>query len=504
MLQKSVSNLASQIVSFVISFGDRIVLVGLLIRMWGANVYSDWATLLAAASLLSVAELGFQIQYGNRLTMAKARGNSAAYARTVGVGLFFYALLAATLACVLLAMLFGCNIADLFRLRRPDNTLAAPLFGLLGITSILRVGRAGLSQIYRSQGEFHRGILIDGGITALTIGGAVASALAGTDPFLLAVVYFAAETVLGWGGMGLDITRRYPAVRLCPCLPSWSELSDWGRTLAVYALIQGLPILWLSAPAVIISVLALGGGALVSFVVQRTLVNFGRMLSNMLSVAVVIELAMLPHKHAQSQLARGVEVLARLNAALTGALAAGLVCFGPAVIGVWTGKPDLASLPILAVLILPVLATAASAPLSLLCMYAGKPHGYAIALCVQIGVGVPATWLGGLEFGIVGAASGLAIGEFVGLGIVLPLLAAGSFHIVYAPLALRCMAISGFVGLWGFATGWIIVHLLGDGSALWLAVVILVWSIVGAALPLFLMLPPTIRFKICRFGRQWC
>jgi hypothetical protein len=85
MLRKSALNLGSQAINFVVSFGDRILLVGLLIRTWGADVYSDWATLLAVAALLGLAELGFQIQYGNRLSMAKTRGDSAAYARTLGV-----------------------------------------------------------------------------------------------------------------------------------------------------------------------------------------------------------------------------------------------------------------------------------------------------------------------------------------------------------------------------------------------------------------------------------
>jgi hypothetical protein len=502
MLRKSALNFASQAINFVVSFGDRILLVGLLIRSWGADVYSDWATLLAVAALLGLAELGFQIQYGNRLSMAKTRGDSAAYARTLGVGLFFYASLAAALTLLLIVILFGFDFALIFRLRNLDKVQAGLIFGTLAVTSIIHIGRAALSQIYRSQGEFHRGIVVDSAITALTIAAAVGAAFAGASPLMLAAVYLAAEIALGWGGMSLDITRRYPRVRLWPQLPSRAELTDLRGALTFYALIQGLPVVWLNAPILIISVLALGGSGLVAFVVQRSLVNFGRTLSTMLSVAVGIELATLAYADARPELVRGVEALARLNAALAGALAAGLICFGPVVIGIWTAKPELASLLILAALVLPAIVTAASAPLSMLCMYADRPHTLGMALAVQLGLGVPATLLGGLEFGVVGVAFGVALGEIVGLGIILPLLAARSFHIAYAPLALRCLAISGLVGLWGAAMGWLVVRFTSGWSGPWLIAAILTWSLVGAALPLWLALPKGTRSKFSVFVRS--
>jgi O-antigen/teichoic acid export membrane protein len=501
MFRKSALNFASQALNFVVSFGDRIVLVGLLIRSWGADAYADWATLLATAAMFSLAELGFQIPYGNRLSMAFARGDMVAHGRTLATGIFFYISLVALLASMLAVTLVFVDVAQLLRLRHLDEEQAALVFGILGIFSIFHVGRAALSQIYRGRGEFHRGIIVDSAISGLTIGVAVVAASAGTGPFGLSLVYLAAEFV-GWGAMGLDITRRYPGIYLRPQLPTRAELKDLTRTLSLYAPVQALPIAWLNAPILVVSLLALGGSGLVSFVVQRSLVNFGRTLSYMLSIAVGIELATLALANAPAQLARGVEVLARLNATLAGLLAAGLVSFGPVIIVIWTGRADLASLPTLIALVLPAIVTAASAPLSMLCMYANRPGVLAISLGIQFALGVPAAMLGGMNFGVLGVAVGIALGEIAGSAIALPLLATRAFNISYGPLVLKCLAISSLAFLWGLSTGWLIVRFISDGGVTWLAAALATWGLTGAAPPLFLALPQSARARLRAIGRK--
>jgi hypothetical protein len=338
MLRKSARNLGSQIVSFAVTFGDRIILIGLLIRSWGAETFSDWVTLVAAAGLFSLAELGFQIQYGNRLSQAHARGDATAYARALSVGLFVYGALVAAFLIVLGAIFFTIDITRAFRLSRLSHGAAALVFGTLGVAGILRVARAALSQIYRSRGEFHRGILVDSGVMGLTVCAAALAAFCSAGPVVVALVYLGAEVAFGWGGMGLDITRRYPDLRLWPEVPRRAEWTEIRRTLGWYALLSGLPTAWLHVPVLVLGMLSLGGVGLVSFVVQRSLVNFSRTLSNMLSVAAGIELATLVHKEAYAELNFGVTILARLNAVLAGALAAGLLCFGPAVVAIWTGN----------------------------------------------------------------------------------------------------------------------------------------------------------------------
>ena len=496
MFGKSVLNLVSQIVGLAVSFGDRFLLVGLLVRSWGPETYSDWVTLVAAAGLFSLAEFGYQIQYGNRLSQAHARGDTDGYTRALGFGLFVYSAVAVALAVVLVIVVIGVDLAHRLGLRHLDGAGAMLVFMGLAASSTLHVARAGLSQIYRSQGDYHRGILADSTLTAMTIGLAILAAVCGAGPRLLALVYLVSETVLGWGGMGWDITRRYPGLRLWPQWPSRVELSNLRRSIGWYAMIAGLPTIWLHAPVLVMGGLGLGGASLVSFVVQRSLVNFGRTFSTMLSVAAGIELATLVHTGERDQLRRGVFGLARLNAAFAGALLAGLFCFGPSVVAVWTGKPALASTMVLMGFAAPALVTAGSAPLLMLCMYADRPRAAGIALGVQIAVGVPLALFAGRWMGVAGVVLGIAFGEMVGSGLILPLLAARLFQIEYARLTLQSWAASAVVGAWGAATGWLIIHTVGMDAMWRLLLGLSLWGGIGVAPAIIFALPRTIRARL--------
>ena len=73
MLGKTLQNFASQLLSMLISIGDRFLLTAILLRMWPTDLFADWTTLMAWSGLLSLADLGFVIFVGNRLQKALGR-----------------------------------------------------------------------------------------------------------------------------------------------------------------------------------------------------------------------------------------------------------------------------------------------------------------------------------------------------------------------------------------------------------------------------------------------
>ena len=64
-LKRMTSNIAAQVVAVAASVIDRIILVGLLLRSWGADVFSDYSVVQSWASLLLIAELGIQFYFQN-------------------------------------------------------------------------------------------------------------------------------------------------------------------------------------------------------------------------------------------------------------------------------------------------------------------------------------------------------------------------------------------------------------------------------------------------------
>jgi O-antigen/teichoic acid export membrane protein len=81
--RRATSNIAAQIVSLGAGVFDRIVLIGLLLRMWGADTFGAYAVVQSWAGLLLIVELGAQIYFQNEEQHAYVRGDAVAFRRIV-------------------------------------------------------------------------------------------------------------------------------------------------------------------------------------------------------------------------------------------------------------------------------------------------------------------------------------------------------------------------------------------------------------------------------------
>ena len=79
--RRASSNIAAQVVSLAAGVIDRIVLVGLLLRQWGAETFGDYAVVQSWAALLLMVELGAQIYFQNEEQSAYVQGDKARFRR---------------------------------------------------------------------------------------------------------------------------------------------------------------------------------------------------------------------------------------------------------------------------------------------------------------------------------------------------------------------------------------------------------------------------------------
>ena len=86
-LKRMTSNVAAQIFAVAASLIDRIILVGFLIRGWGADVFADYSVIQSASTLLLIAELGIQIYFQNIQQAAFVAGDKTAFRRAAAVHL---------------------------------------------------------------------------------------------------------------------------------------------------------------------------------------------------------------------------------------------------------------------------------------------------------------------------------------------------------------------------------------------------------------------------------
>src|SRR5688572_11215875 len=103
MLRRISINFVAQLSSLALTLGDRIIVIGILLRVWDADTYADWATILAAAGLISMGEFGLNVYFGNKWQHAYAYRDERAFQRIISVSLSVYLMLGTVLAVLALA-----------------------------------------------------------------------------------------------------------------------------------------------------------------------------------------------------------------------------------------------------------------------------------------------------------------------------------------------------------------------------------------------------------------
>ena len=74
----------------MVSFAERFLLVGILVRAWGIELYADWVVLMAAAGLFALGDMGMQIYFGNSLQHAKSHKEPLRFQRMVRLSIWSY------------------------------------------------------------------------------------------------------------------------------------------------------------------------------------------------------------------------------------------------------------------------------------------------------------------------------------------------------------------------------------------------------------------------------
>lgn len=464
LLERIGRNTLAQLLSLGVTFADRLIGAGLLVRAWGPERFGEWALLFSGACLILLGEAGCGTVLGN--LWQRARGD--AVARVCGL-----AAIVAMIQAVVLAGLAGLWLA--FSGLRGEDGAA---FSILALALVLLAARGGVGQFLRAKGEFAAGALLEALPTLATVAGTAGVALAGGSIVALAGVYLLAQLVFGWGATLLLLMRRFADFTLRPVRPSRDEIGQFARQLRWVTLGQNAPLAWTQAPILLLGAFGISGAALAGFLLVRTLVGLARQLASVLAVAAGVELA-------REDLAHGrIGAVTRVLCALSAALGAGVIVWGPALLGLWTGEAELFDQAVAAWLVAGSLTACLGAPLAQTLLYSGAPRAPALALVGQLGAGLVGAGLLLPGFGIAGAAAGLAMGEVVGLIILLRMTSTPLISLLPALIAL------------GTSLGWNLLvaetasAVLGDWPG------IAAWAVFGLSASLVLALPPSVRRRV--------
>ncbi len=503
LLRRVSASFSAQLWSLSLTLGDRIVLVGILLRSWGADVYGDWVTLLATAGLISMGEMGLNIYFGNKWQQAYAQQNETEFQRFIGISLSTYFILGMGLGALAVWFVLCNDLTQVLSLQVFNTQSAVYVFLLLSGMQSLRVMRASISQIYRGRNQFAAGILTSSIVSFSTIILAGIAALLDAGPLIIAVIYLLCDLVAGWGIMLFDLRCRFPQLRFRLERPTCLELKHMLGHGKWYGFLQGAPVAWLQVPVLVIGILGLGGATLVSFLLPRTVVNFARQVTEMLSRSVAVETAATFHLGDKTRLTSTLSAFGTFLSGLTGAIVGGLMLFGAPVIAFWSGKPELFDPWIFFWLLAPSALIAPALPLKNILILGNFPRPVGMASLMQILLGLPFCYGLARSYGIAGAAAGLAVGEALALGVYLPL--TGYHHICkgYLRYFVGCLSVFIIASSWCYFAAWVILYAIGARSFMNFVISGILWGLIGFLPALIIAVPPDKRTNLLNKGLGW-
>jgi O-antigen/teichoic acid export membrane protein len=496
LIRRLAINGAAQVSALLVSLADRIVLVALFLRVWGVEIYSDYLSLLAMAGLLAATDLGLQIYFGNLLQKAHGERDDAQFQRIVGICTYIYLWMAAFYAALTLGFFAAFDLRDTLNLLRMSEGEAAAVFLLLGFHQISRLARGSISQIYRGRGTYGLGLFV--GLAPLAAGllAALIAVWAGGGPVLVCALYAATDIVFGWALMAWHQKRRFSGLSYAPLRPTRAEVQALQGHWVWLAIASVTPALWLQAPVLIISQLGLSGAPLIAFTLARTLAGLIRQTAQLATLNFGVEFAQEYHAGRKEAVEANLLVFGRVLAVASISLAAGLFAFGEPLVRQWTGREALFDPWLMALVLLPPAIMAQMLPVSGFLLLTNRPAMPAAVNLVQLGTGFLAAVVLGYQWGVVGVAAGLALGEFAALNVLLPYLAARHYALPMIRHVTLCSATAGVAGAWSFAAASALLWLTPDGSRTAEIAAMAAWAIAGAFVPVAAALPRRHRARL--------
>lgn len=498
MLRRVSQNFAAQVLGILLLFADRLLVVGILLRAWGPQTYADWALLLSTAGMLSLGELSLNIYFGNIWQKAHAEDDSDRFRRMVSVALACSLTLGCLLGAVALVVLLTVDLPRVLSISALSRVDSIAVLCLLAAVTLSRVVKGAISQIYRGRQAFARGIVIDQFTVASLIVLTVTAGLMGATPLILAVIYLTCELLVGWGVMIRDLSRRWPDLILRPRLPTSTELHEMWRHVMWFAVLHGVTVSWVQLPVVLLGYIGKTGNALVSFLILRTLANLARQIATMIAISSGVEIAAVHHAGHSDDVAWRLKVVGRVLSVLTAALAVAVALYGESFVVLWTGHSSLFDWRIAVSLFGAILIAAPSLPLATFGLYGNSPKPLAIAGLVQIALGLSACAVLAARYGAPGAAAGLAIGEGVAQGIVLPMLVSRHAGLEYFRYVCRCVGWMALTIFWCGGVGLILGLVFDPHTFSGLLASGLLWGAIGFVPALAATLPASQRTAIAR------
>lgn len=459
MLARMSWNIAAQFLGLLSGLLDRLLLAGLMIRVWGLEAFADWSVVASAAMLFGVCELGMQLHFLNLMQAAHVKGDQPAFEHAFGLAKFCYGIVALVFCALIPLALWGANALHWFDTRALASSESAIIFVAMALSSVVAIVRGPYATALMARGQFPLAITMGTLTFTAMVLASIAALAAGARPSTLAIIQClwmgpVSILLLYWADR-----RNRAAIKLGPptgCrMPTRTEARSIASHVKWYAVQQVGPIVLLQLPVTLMTGFGVESRALATFILIRTLINITRQLTTVVASATGVEIASVMHSSVMHSDADGkawaaTQRVGWMATAAAAVLAPAILLFGARFVEIWTKRSDIFDLSLTAWLLLPVIATIPLQQLATHLQFAGRAGLVGGPRLAQLLATIPAGWLGLRFGGTHGLAIALAAIEIVSQWWIVPHVARmPEFHGLAAYIS-RCFA--GMTGLMAAST----------------------------------------------------
>lgn len=396
-LKRLTRGLAATLLQQVVTAAGNLVLVPVFLGHWGEQRYGEWLMLYAAVAYMTVVDFGMQMYVVNRLNQAYTRGDMHDYHRTLHSALRLSLAISGVVVGLVVIAFALMPVARWLEFVWIDEPEAALVGTLLGLQLLGAIPQGLINGVYRTLGEYPRGVMITNVQRALGFGlTALVVAIDGTPSGVAAaqLVPLALAAAFVWW----DLRRRHPEIRLGVREGSYTEARALLLPSLFFFLIQLSSGLILQGTTLVVgSVISVA--AVVGFTTTRTLANLITQITFTVNATLWPDLTTLEAQGRYDTLRELQRIATKVVLALTLAATIFLVFCGEPLVRAWTrGKvaydPTLTAVFLVYTLYLGFVNTT-----TMVLVAANQHRATAITLTLATAVGIAlsipaASWLG--------------------------------------------------------------------------------------------------------------
>ena len=396
----------------------QLVQVPVFLHFWSVPLYGEWLIVSSIPSTLSFANVGFGSVAGNEMAMAEAGGNRGAALRSFQSSWWLICGICTATIALGAVVLYLFPVARVLKLTAIGERDSKWVIFYLGVSVLLGQLEQLLQAAYRSIGRYPYGGFVKSCMTLGAFAAMLVPVVLGGGVRAVALV-FALANALGTLTLALLVRRDVPWIEYGWRHASWAEIR---RITGPAIAFMGFPIgNALNLQGTLMAVgYALGPTSVVVFGTARTVSRVALQMVQMVNATFEPELA-LSFGAGNIPLVRTLHRRACQLALLVAVIVvAGMITLGPWFLHRWTAGHVPPSRPLLAILLVVVIAYALWSTSSVLITSTNRHQRLAMWYIAGTSMTVCLTYLAARRFGLYGAAWSLLLSEIVMNLYVLP------------------------------------------------------------------------------------